>query len=460
MTWNLRLRKNTLFQPHCRRNPSKPRNFFRTRSSIIFILVFSFFFPPLLPGEDTNPEVFNGGRSRQYYIQTLFQTIDGGFVMAGDFIHYYSENLGRGYLWLMKIDANGIPLWNQVYDFDPHSAIIQTADGGFAIAGGHLLVRTDKNGVILWYQTFTDPADRTTDVTLVQTTDGGFAITGYDWPNDAGDVNEMWLVKTDSNGVTQWTQTYEKIDCNSAPSLVQTTDGGFAIASATDSFGVGGNDMWLVKIDLNGDFQWNQTYGGTDYDATTDLIQTKDGGFALAGATKGISHGICLHTSTWLVKTDPTGVIQWNQTYGEFGEEWSRIDVMVQTHDGGFAFEAGGLCLVKTDPSGIIQWNQSYGNMGDGTMTLTSNRDFALAGHIDSSEGGYDIYLVKTDESGVIQWNHTYRGDNLEILTVTQNNLIGSIAFTRIAVLFLVEGLIVVILVVGILSIKMVFLDL
>ncbi|MFX0062334.1 MAG: hypothetical protein ACFFC7_09125 [Candidatus Hermodarchaeota archaeon] len=137
---------------------------------------------------------------------------------------------------------------------------------------------------------------------LIQTTDGGYALAGGTGLYDPRG-SDYWLVKTDSNGTAQWNQTYRGKEDDEARTLalIQTTDGGYALAGGTSSYGAGGSDFWLVKTDSQGIPQWNQTYGGVRNDYAEALIQTTDGGYALAGRTGSFGAG---RSDFWLVKTD------------------------------------------------------------------------------------------------------------------------------------------------------------
>jgi len=105
---------------------------------------------------------------------------------------------------------------------------------------------------------------------------------------------------------SMWSQTYGGPEGDSAGAMVQTSDGGYAIAGYTESFGAGGFDFWLVKVDSSGNVQWNQTYGGSESDWAEAMIQTSDGGYAIAGYTWSFGAGV---SDAWLIKTDEAGVI-------------------------------------------------------------------------------------------------------------------------------------------------------
>jgi len=142
-----------------------------------------------------------------------------------------------------------------------------------------------------------------------------------------------------------WSQTYGGTSSDYAEAMVQTSDGGFALAGYTRSFGAGSYDFWLVKTDEYGDMEWNQTYGGAGIDDAYALVETSDGGYALAGGPG-------------LVKTDAYGNMEWYRTYGG-GEAYS----LVETSDGGYALAGGkrsfdtgsdDFWLAKTDEHGVI----------------------------------------------------------------------------------------------------------
>jgi hypothetical protein len=114
------------------------------------------------------------------------------------------------------------------------------------------------------------------------------------------------LIKTDGTGNMQWNKTYGGTGMDHFYSLVETSDGGYALGGYTNSFGAGSTDFWLIKTDANGNMEWNQTYGGAEYDLVSSLVETVDGGYALAGYTTSYGAG---PWNFWLVKTDEYGII-------------------------------------------------------------------------------------------------------------------------------------------------------
>jgi hypothetical protein len=106
----------------------------------------------------------------------------------------------------------------------------------------------------------------------------------------------------------EWNQTYGGPTNEYASALVVTSDGGYAIAGVTDSFGAGYSDFWLVKTDAYGNVEWNRTYGGADYEWAHCVLEASDGGFALAGYTWPLPFDAG-GFECWLVKTNEYGVI-------------------------------------------------------------------------------------------------------------------------------------------------------
>jgi hypothetical protein len=134
---------------------------------------------------------------------------------------------------------------------------------------------------------------------VVQTIDGGYAMAGWTDSSGGGEVDFL-LVKVNAVGNMLWNHTYGGAKDQFAFSLVQASDGGFALAGYTNSFGAGDDDFWLVKTDALGNMEWNQTYGGTANDEAYWVIQTSDGGYALAGYTDSFGNGV---HDIYLVKT-------------------------------------------------------------------------------------------------------------------------------------------------------------
>lgn len=166
---------------------------------------------------------------------------------------------------------------------------------------------------------------------VIQTDDGGFALAGWTDSFGAGS-SDFWLCKTNSGGYGVLSNHFGGSNTESAHSVVQTGDGGYALAGMTRSYGEGGVDVWLVKTDSSGEKEWAKTFGGSDYEGVYSLIRTDDGGFAMAGYTQSFGHD---DSDIWLIKTDSDGNEEWSGMYG--GSSTDKAKQVVQTEDGGYA---------------------------------------------------------------------------------------------------------------------------
>ena len=337
-----------------------------------------------------------------------------------------------------------LPSWNRIYRLllsgyvgTVGYSVLQTSDGGYAIAGytdsfgaggiDIFLVKTDSAGTMQWNKTYGGTGDES-GRSFVRTSDGGYAIAGYTSSFGAG-ASDVYLVKTDSAGTMQWNKTYGGTGTDLGYSVVQTSDGGYAIAGRTNSFGAGGIDVYLVKTDSAGSMQWNKTYGGTGNDVGNSIVQTYDSIYAIAGYTNSFGAG---GNDVYLVMTDSHGSMQWNKTYGGTGNDVGNS--IVQTSDYWYfgtdfwyvivgdtsSFGAGeeDVYLIKTSTSGNMVWNKTYGGTGDesgNSVVRTSDGGYAVAGYTYSFGAGFsDVYLVKTDSAGSMQWSKTYGGTDGE----------------------------------------------
>ena len=289
------------------------------------------------------------------YGLSVQQTTDGGYIITGQ---TYSIGNGSYDVYLIKTDGSGIEQWSKTFggtSSDGGSSVQQTTDGGYIVTGensnGVCLIKTDGNGIEQWNQTFGGYKGNS----VQQTTDGGYIVTGQN-------SNDVCLIKTDGNGIEQWSKTFGGTSSDRGSSVQQTTDGGYIITGFTESFGNGGSDVYLIKTDGNGIEQWSKTFGGANWDSGNSVQQTTDGGYVITGRFEEIFE----EPDVYLIKTDGNGIEQWSQNIGRtlgFGIDVSDEGFSVQqTTDGGYiitgftiGFTSGyDVYLIKTDGNGNV----------------------------------------------------------------------------------------------------------
>jgi hypothetical protein len=324
-----------------------------------------------------------------------------------------TASYGQGWEQYYHNDSDSIPMAN---------SLDQTADNGFIISASYYntiqwewipqLIKTDVNGDTLW----TKDVDIVTSnghyfYDIEQTTDGGYILAGEISLTSGG--QDMYLVKTDANGDTLWTKNYGGAGTEYCKSVQQTTDGGYIISGSTF---VGGSDvdLYLVKTDANGAVLWTQTYGGADSDLGGSVEQTTDGGYVFIGSTR--PGGGVTARDVYLVKTDANGIATWTETYGTVADNDEGIRVE-QTPDGGYILAStswvtgvgNNVVLTKVDALGVVDWNQSYGsgNYYNIESLLQTNgpiadHGYVVVGNLDNG----DNYIFRTSGSGIMMWNN------------------------------------------------------
>ncbi|MCD6542272.1 MAG: hypothetical protein J7K38_02985 [Thermoplasmata archaeon] len=262
---------------------------------------------------------------------------------------------------------------------------------------------------------------------VIQTRNGDYvllihSVNNYNYPDWCGDIR---LVCLDREGSIKWDRTYGREKADIPWEIEQTHDGGFIIAGGTKSYGSGDGDVWLIKTDENGVEEWNKTYGGRYEDLALCVCQTEDG-YILAGYTLSFSweHYVPIG---WVIKTDKNGNEMWNRTFGKRGIAL-HFRWVYQSKDGGY-FIVGNLarlthpnpnewditnvdiCLIKLDGEGNEVWNKTldYSEIDwvDGA-TSTIDGGIVIAGY--TEEYSYPVMcIIKVDGDGNVEWKKTFK---------------------------------------------------
>lgn len=393
-----------IFSFNCRTGSSSSESLFR--ALLFSLLLLSSGFSALAanaPQEQWNRTFGEGYSDGAWCLQ---ETADGGFILAGN-----TASRGEGSdLFLVKADALGNCTWSRAYGGSGEDVgyfVRQTDDGGYIVVGssnsyalgGELLwlVKTDGAGGLIWDKTFGGFVSSSGDGgwSVEQTMDGGYIAAGYT-QSSGGGRKDLWLIKTDALGGLIWEKSFGGAEDDVGMSVLESRDGGYTVAGRTASFGQGGDDIWLLKTDSLGVEMWNETYGGRGDDAGFQVVEMEDG-YALVGRTESGEDD----KRILLIRVDPQGQVLWEKAY-----TGGSVASLQPTEDGGYimAGRIDGIesrrdaLAIKVDSNGTEQWSMSLGGRGDdmGTYALQSrNGSYLLAGITSSyGQGREDAWLV------------------------------------------------------------------
>ena len=394
-------------------------------SKFISNVIIAFFFLLHLSSVRAQPHFQKtfGGSTWEYGF-SVRQTADGGYIIAGE-----TNSFGAGStdVYLVRTNSNGDTLWVKAYGGTGAEfgyEVQETNDGGFIITGRTtsfgagaadvFLIKTNSIGDIVWSKTYGGVLDDF-GYSVQQTTDNGYIVTG--WTQNFGiGGTDLYLIKTDVNGDTLWTRTFRGTSGDYGRSVKQTNDGGYIVAGYTNSFGAGGNDIYLLKTDSNGDSLWTKAFGGTGADYAYSVVQTADLGYAVVGSTNSFGQANT-NDNIYVVKTDALGSMVFSKVYGggagDGGNDYGYaitensgggLAITGSTDGFGGSFHVG--CLLLTSSAGVmIGFPGSYGSSLAHdylrSVEATSDGGYIMAGYTESfGAGGADIYIVKTDAAG------------------------------------------------------------
>ena len=345
--------------------------------------------------------------------QSVKQTSDGGYIIAG---HTKSFGAGLNDVYLIKTDSLGNQLWTRTFggsNDDEGYSVLQTADNGYLVAGATsssgaggrdvILVKTDSDGNLDWQKTLGGlSSDGAWDINYAS--DGGYILTGWTFSHGPGFLGNAWLVKIDSLGNEQWNNAFGGTDVDRGYSVQQTYDGGYILTGYTSSFGAGLYDMLLVKTDSSGNMEWMKTFGGTGRDYGNSVQQTIDGGYIIAGYTLSFGAG---GDDVWVVKTDIDGNEQWNKTYG--GSSSDIAYSVKETSDGGYiitghtlSFGAGvhDVWLIRLDTVIPVELASFTASVSDNNVNLK----WSTASEVNNRRFEVQKSEVKAPKSNDAEW--------------------------------------------------------
>jgi hypothetical protein len=392
----------------------------------IVITYILFFFCLVTQAQPPKSFYFRFGGNGYDVGNDIKQTYDKGYIITGS---TSSFGMGNTDMYLAKLDSMGQKVFDKTfgnYNNEVGKSIIQLSDSNIVMAGytnsfgfgGYdvFVVKTTKNGNVIWQKTF-GGTDWDFAHSIKATQDGGLIVAGTTYSYGRGNA-DGYILKLDANGNTQWQKTFGGIKDDEFKSVVETNDGGFALTGYTKSYNdIDSGDVWVFKTSNIGDSLWCKFYGGSKEDFGNEIIQHPNGNFFVAGASASLGVGLL---DAYFIKMDSNA----NQI-------WEQIDGFATTNE-----SANGVTIPKGNPSqSVYAMTDNQGifgvdpkimilNNGSGYVNATgygaegteevfkiiSTHDFGFAsvGHTNSFNSVLsDIYVIKVDSNLVGAQNIT-----------------------------------------------------
>jgi hypothetical protein len=253
--------------------------------------------------------------------RSVRQTSDNGYILIGSTNGF---GAGENDFYYKKIDASGNNVWGYAYGTtanDNGHGVVEDTDGGFiysgetngAGAGGYdvMMFKHNPDNTIGWSYVYgTSQIEK--GFALVRSADGGLAVAGIRYDATEGNY-DMLFDKFDGAGNLLYGKGIGGDQYEEARSLVALSDGSFVLAGQTSSFGQGGADFYAKKLDEDGNSVWGWAIGYSGDEMAYGITSTSDNGFAIVGETYSVGAGM---SDVWLVKINSDGELQWSWSLG------------------------------------------------------------------------------------------------------------------------------------------------
>ncbi|MDT8272788.1 MAG: hypothetical protein RRA35_06315, partial [Desulfomonilia bacterium] len=389
--------------------------------------------------EETTWSKTYGGTDVEEAPEKIIATDDGGYAFITTTRSFGDTS---GDIWFVKLDASGAIEMEKGLGGDSieyGTALIQTSDQGYLVAGRSYsyrtgssyddiwLVKLSSSGTVEWQRTYGDTG-YDAPVAVHETFDEfgdttGYILTGYTTSFGAGGY-DVWVLKLGTSGAIEWQKTYGGSGDDFGRSIQATADGGYVFTADTQSFGAGGRDVWVVKTSSTGVVEWEKTYGGSGWDIPESIQVCTDGGYIVGAYTDSFGAG---NEDGWVIKLNSDGTLAWQYTYG--GEDADYLADLITTDDGGYVMTGwsysytqpywGGnndAWVVKLDATGQIVWQRCYNKPYEDSGEIINAPDWANS-VVQAEDGGYaivgltddwdydrndDIWVFKVDSLGVL----------------------------------------------------------
>ncbi|MFT5822239.1 MAG: hypothetical protein ACI8ZM_003495 [Crocinitomix sp.] len=358
------------------------------RKSVFIIFLLFAFIPIKGSCQDVFQKMYGSSQGDQGY--AIINSSDGNFVISGS---YETDGPGTSLYLLTKVTPTGDTLWVKTYGL--------RTDTSATLSNRHSTLGLKSYG-------------------LVECADNGYLLTGAAFEVSPHGEDDVYMVKTDSDGELLWTKAYGGVSEDYGNSIARTSDNGFIVGGVTESFDVSIRDGYVLRLDEFGDTLWTLTIGGSSLDEIKSIIETEEGDFIATGSTYSSGAG---NSDVSLVKISSEGNIIWEKTYGgldnDYGNEVLKTSTgyVIAGASLSFGFGEEDAYLISVDFDGNLLWSKSYGSDSfDGFNSIIDaiGGGYIMIGYTQSFGNLTDVLLIKTDDEGNLEWSKAYGGNGFE----------------------------------------------
>jgi hypothetical protein len=360
--------------------------------------------PACTPSATTWVRVLEGPNYGAFFDMALTQ--DGNVLAVGATNHLHMPPYSGDVL-LMEFNLNGDVLWERTWGgsgYEQAFSVTSAGDGGYYVFGetdsygagdrDFFLLKTSANGTEEWLQTY-GGANREWPYGMLQLSNGDLLLYGLT-EAPAGE-RDQYALRVDSGGDTIWEYTVEGSEEELVRDVLETEEHNLVLAVIT------GEDGELVELDADGNLQWEKRYELDGWQFASQIIQTEDGGFSLAGFSMDSSQ----QADTWLARCGSTGELEWETTFGNPSFD-DYAQSLIQLNDGTYLIGllGNGMALKHIDEDGNMLWERSLVGQsvyGAAALIELESGGFLVAGFVQIIPGrSYDAVILRTDAEGQI----------------------------------------------------------
>lgn len=348
---------------------------------------------------------FEGAEYGAFFDITL--TGDGNVFAVGTTNHRHVAPYSGDALF-MKLTLNGDVLWEKTWGGDGYEqawSVVLAGDGGYFIFGetdsygsgdrDFFLLKISEDGTEEWFQTY-GRERREWPYGMIRLSNGDLLLYGFTESPDTND-RDQYVIRADPDGDIIWEYIVESSEEELVLDAIESIEGDLILAVGIEE------DGKLVRLAPDGSLLWTKRYELPGWQFASQVMQTEDGGFLLAGFS--MSKGSHRQADTWLAHCTPTGDLEWETSFGDSAQD-DYAQSMIRLKEGTYLIGGigEGILLSKVEEDGKVLWTRSLiGQLVHGAEALIELNDggFLVGGFIQKSNGrSYDAIILRTNEDG------------------------------------------------------------